>query len=189
MPAQDLAEWDISIINQTVLKPASYREMETEVVLKNGLGTRYGLGVSVRQESGRRAIEHGGEVSGFTADNMVFPDEGVAVVVLTNQDSVEASRHRPQNRAVAVQARRCQQRRTNPASVFEGCNRGRSTVRCSRTTRTVLHRTSAEDLRQQPRPARRTAGVLPNRTPGTRRHDFRMFEAHFPQKTWKSGNA
>ena len=63
----------------------------TEVVLKNGLGTRYGLGVSVRQESGRRAIEHGGEVSGFTAHNMVFPDERVAVVVLTNQDSVDAS--------------------------------------------------------------------------------------------------
>jgi D-alanyl-D-alanine carboxypeptidase len=91
MPAQDLAEWDVSMINQAVLKPASYREMETEVVLKNGLGTRYGLGVSVRQESGRRAIEHGGEVSGFTADNMVFPDERVAVVVLTNQDSVDAS--------------------------------------------------------------------------------------------------
>ena len=91
MPAQDLAEWDISMINQTLLKPASYHEMETEVVLKNGLGTRYGLGVSVRQESGRRAIEHGGEVSGFTAHNMVFPDERVAVVVLTNQDSVDAS--------------------------------------------------------------------------------------------------
>ena len=91
MPAEDLAKWDISLINQTVLKPASYQQMETEVVLKNGLGTRYGLGVSVRQESGRRAIEHGGEVSGFTADNMVFPDERVAVVVLMNQDSADAS--------------------------------------------------------------------------------------------------
>jgi CubicO group peptidase (beta-lactamase class C family) len=91
MPAEDLAKWDISLINQTLLRPASYREMETEVVLKNGLGTRYGLGVSVRQEAGRRAIEHGGEVSGFTATNMVFPDERVAVVVLTNQDSVSAS--------------------------------------------------------------------------------------------------
>jgi D-alanyl-D-alanine carboxypeptidase len=28
MPAQDLAEWDVSMINQAVLKPASYREME-----------------------------------------------------------------------------------------------------------------------------------------------------------------
>src|SRR5207253_3905264 len=63
----------------------------SEVVLKNGLGTRYGLGVMVRQELGHRAIIHGGEVSGFTAENMVFPDDRVAVVVLTNQDSIDAS--------------------------------------------------------------------------------------------------
>lgn len=91
MPAEDLAKWDVSVINQSVLQPASYSQMEKEVLLKNGLGTRYGLGVSVRQESGQRAIEHGGEVSGFTAHNMVFPDERMAVVVLVNEDSVEAS--------------------------------------------------------------------------------------------------
>jgi D-alanyl-D-alanine carboxypeptidase len=91
MPAEDLAKWDISLINQTVLTPASYRQMETGVVLKNGLGTRYGLGVDVRQELGMRAIEHGGEVSGFSAHNLVFPDARVAVVALTNQDSVDAS--------------------------------------------------------------------------------------------------
>jgi D-alanyl-D-alanine carboxypeptidase len=91
MPAEDLAKWDISMINQRVLRPASYAQMEKEVVLKNGLGTRYGLGVDVRQESGQRAIEHGGEVSGFTADNIVFPDARMAVVVLVNEDSVDAS--------------------------------------------------------------------------------------------------
>ena len=91
MPAHDLALWDISMINQSLLKPTSYRAMETEVVLKNGLGTRYGLGVDVREEFGRRAVEHGGEVSGFTAENMVFPDDRVAVVAFTNQDSIDAS--------------------------------------------------------------------------------------------------
>lgn len=91
MPAEDLAKWDISMIDQTVLKPASYAAMERETVLKNGLGTRYGLGVGVREESGQRAIAHGGEVSGFTAYNMVFPDSRTAVVVLTNEDSVGVS--------------------------------------------------------------------------------------------------
>ena len=52
MPAEDLAKWDISLINQTVLKPASYAAMERETLLSNGLGTRYGLGVDVRQELG-----------------------------------------------------------------------------------------------------------------------------------------
>src|SRR5437667_2389082 len=43
MPAQDLAIWDISLIDHKLLKPNSYREFETEVLLKNGLGTHYGL--------------------------------------------------------------------------------------------------------------------------------------------------
>lgn len=91
MPAEDLAKWDISIIDQKLLKPASYRALETEVLLQNGLGTKYGLGVDVSSEFGHRAISHGGEVSGYTAENMVFPDERVAVVVLTNQDAASAS--------------------------------------------------------------------------------------------------
>ena len=91
MPAEDLAKWDISIMNQTLLKPASYAAMERETLLKNGLGTRYGLGVFVRDEFGHRAVEHGGEVSGFTASNIVFPDDKLAIVVLANEDAVPLS--------------------------------------------------------------------------------------------------
>ncbi len=91
MPAQDLAKWDISIIDQKVLKPSSYRELGTDTLLKNGLSTRYGLGVDVSSQAGHRALSHGGEVSGFTAQNVVFPDEKVAVVVLTNQDAAGAA--------------------------------------------------------------------------------------------------
>jgi D-alanyl-D-alanine carboxypeptidase len=91
MPAEDLAKWDISIIEQRLMKPASYREMETDVLLKNGTGTRYGLGIGVQNESGHRMLEHGGEVSGFTADNAIFPDDRAAIAVLTNQDAAAAS--------------------------------------------------------------------------------------------------
>jgi D-alanyl-D-alanine carboxypeptidase len=87
MTAEDLAKWDISIINQKLLKPASYHAFETEVLLKNGLGTNYGLGVDIRSEFDHRSLSHTGEVSGFTSKNVVFPDERVAVVVLTNQDA------------------------------------------------------------------------------------------------------
>jgi D-alanyl-D-alanine carboxypeptidase len=91
MPAEDLAKWDISIMNQSLLKPSSYLAFESEVLLKNGLGTRYGLGVDVSSQFGHRALSHGGEVSGYTAENIVFPDEHVAIVVLTNQDAAEAA--------------------------------------------------------------------------------------------------
>ena len=91
MPAEELARWDISIIDRKLMKPSSYRELETETLLKNGLGTHYGLGVSVSNIAGHRALSHGGEVSGFTAQNIVFPDERVAVAVLTNQDAAGAA--------------------------------------------------------------------------------------------------
>src|SRR5205809_2576879 len=91
MQAQDLAKWDLSIIDQKLMKPASYRELATDTLLKNGIGTRYGLGVSVSSIAGHRALSHGGEVSGFTAQNIVFPDDRAAVVVLTNQDAASAS--------------------------------------------------------------------------------------------------
>jgi len=91
MTAHDLALWDASMIAQSVLKPESYQQMFTEVKLADGKGTHYGLGVEVRDLSGHREIEHGGEVSGFVSDNAVLVDDGVAIVVLTNQDAVNAA--------------------------------------------------------------------------------------------------
>jgi D-alanyl-D-alanine carboxypeptidase len=91
MTAEDLAKWDISIIDQKILKPQSYREMETDVLLANGVGTGYGLGVDVGMSSGHRFLGHGGEVSGFVSQNTVYPDDRDAVVVLTNQDAINAA--------------------------------------------------------------------------------------------------
>ncbi len=91
MTPTDLAKWNISVIEQTVLKPASYRAMETDVRLKNGVGTHYGLGIGVASANGHRQLEHSGEVSGFTAENIVLPDDGIAVTVLTNQDAASAA--------------------------------------------------------------------------------------------------
>ena len=91
MTASDLAKWDISMIDQAILKPESYREMETAELLKNGASTQYGLGVGVSLVNGRRVLAHGGEVSGFTAQNAVYPDDRAAVIVLTNMDANRAA--------------------------------------------------------------------------------------------------
>ena len=91
MTASDLAAWDISILKQSVLTPASYHTQQTEVLLKNGASTHYGLGVSVNLVGGRRQIAHGGEVSGYTARNEVYPDDGTAIVVFVNLDATGAS--------------------------------------------------------------------------------------------------
>jgi D-alanyl-D-alanine carboxypeptidase len=91
MTPGDLAKWDVSMIDQTVLRPESYREMEKEVQLANGVGSKYGLGVSLSLVDGRRLISHGGEVSGFTAENDIYPDDRAAVAVLTNIDAASAA--------------------------------------------------------------------------------------------------
>jgi D-alanyl-D-alanine carboxypeptidase len=91
MTPHDLALWDESLLSQSILSSESYKKMFTEVKLKNGEGTHYGLGVEVRDRDGHRSIEHSGEVSGFVSDNEVLIDDGTAVVVLTNQDAVGAA--------------------------------------------------------------------------------------------------
>jgi CubicO group peptidase (beta-lactamase class C family) len=85
MPASELLTWDLTFINQTVLSAASYKEMETPFVLKDGKDSGYGLGIFVKDRNGHREIEHGGEVGGYVAENIVYPDDKVAIVVLTNE--------------------------------------------------------------------------------------------------------
>ncbi len=128
MTAHDLALWDISVIDQTVLKPESYRAMESEVPTNNGIGSRYGLGVGIGMSDGRRVISHGGEVSGFTARNEVYPEDHVAIVVLTNMDATSASEQIASGIAKAIFAS------TDPATpkttqqmrkIFEELQKGR----------------------------------------------------------------
>ncbi len=92
MTASDLARWDISVIDQKVLTPESYLAQQTTVGLANGVAAGYGLGVDVGTLYGHRLISHSGEVSGFTAQNSIFPDDRMAIVVLTNLDAATAYR-------------------------------------------------------------------------------------------------
>jgi D-alanyl-D-alanine carboxypeptidase len=185
MPTEDLAKWDISIINQTVLRPASYAQMENEVVLKNGLGTRYGLGVDVRQESGQRAIEHGGEVSGFTAHNLVFPDAHIAVVVLVNEDSVEASGDIARKLAdllfrEADAGKQEDQAREIFAALLHGkINRALFTDNCNSYFTELALQDFASSLGPLGSPTEFTQTYKQDRGGMT----FRLFEVHFPKKT------
>jgi CubicO group peptidase (beta-lactamase class C family) len=91
MPAHDLALWDISMINRSLLSPESYHQMLTPVRLKDGDSTGYGLGVALKEKDGRHVIEHSGEVSGFVSENVVYPIDRAAIVVLTNEMATQAA--------------------------------------------------------------------------------------------------
>ncbi|MBS0366197.1 MAG: beta-lactamase family protein [Proteobacteria bacterium] len=90
MTASDLARWDIALMQRRLLSADSYRDLTSEVLLQNGVGTGYALGLDVSLVSGRRVLQHDGEVGGFTAQNRVYPDAGLAIVVLVNQDATGA---------------------------------------------------------------------------------------------------
>jgi D-alanyl-D-alanine carboxypeptidase len=127
MTAKDLATWDINIIRHGLLTPASYRELEREVVLNNGAGTGYALGLDVGMQGDHFMLEHSGEVSGFTAENMVFPDDSAAIVVLTNQDAAPASGAIANQIATALFAtddKLAASRTAQARAIFDGLQRG-----------------------------------------------------------------
>ena len=90
MTATDLAKWDRSLIEESLLQPASYRLLEEESQLLDGTATRYGLGLFIGHQRGHRQLSHGGEISGFTAINCVYPEDRLAFSVLTNLDATDA---------------------------------------------------------------------------------------------------
>jgi CubicO group peptidase (beta-lactamase class C family) len=93
MTAHDLALWDISVMNRSLLSPASYKAMETEAMtgMHGGKHTGYGLGVEVGTRNGHRYVAHSGEETGFVSQNVIYPDDHAAVAVLTNQDASRAA--------------------------------------------------------------------------------------------------
>jgi D-alanyl-D-alanine carboxypeptidase len=89
MQPTDLALWDLSLMNRSLLSAASYEAELQPVILKNGRVHDYGLGLDVESVHGRSRLGHSGAGSGFLADNRVWPQERSAIVVLTNNDWAE----------------------------------------------------------------------------------------------------
>ena len=91
MSAADLAKWDIARINRSLLPADDWQEQETTIKLTDGKDTGYGLGVFAAMRDGRLRIEHSGEAVGFISENVVYPNDKAAFVVLTNSWSAGAA--------------------------------------------------------------------------------------------------
>jgi CubicO group peptidase (beta-lactamase class C family) len=84
MPARDVAKWDLSEIDKSLLPPAAYAEQVKTIKLNNGRDTGYAMGLFISRPGGRLMYEHGGEIAGFVSENRIYPEEKAAIVVLTN---------------------------------------------------------------------------------------------------------
>lgn len=87
MTASDLARWNIALAEGKLLSTTSMRALTLAAPLRDGTNTRYALGLNVSQMgNGHRRWGHTGTASGFLSANTNFPDDGVAITVLTNGD-------------------------------------------------------------------------------------------------------
>jgi D-alanyl-D-alanine carboxypeptidase len=87
MPIADLMHWDTVVLKRELLKPTSWQTMQAEVALPDGIGSGYGMGFFLQAKGNRRVIQHSGELNGFTSLNMLYPETGTAVAVLTNAET------------------------------------------------------------------------------------------------------
>jgi D-alanyl-D-alanine carboxypeptidase len=83
----DLALWDGAITQGKLLRPESWRRMTTAYQLANGRSSGYGYGFFVKKVAGQNAIEHGGDINGFSADAIQIPAARLYVAILTNCDA------------------------------------------------------------------------------------------------------
>ncbi len=84
LTAEDVAKWDISILRKSLMKPDSYATQVTTIKLNNGKDTGYAMGLFVSKPNGHTMVEHDGEGAGYLSENRLYPDDGLAIVVLTN---------------------------------------------------------------------------------------------------------
>jgi CubicO group peptidase (beta-lactamase class C family) len=87
----DLAKWNAALDGDTLLNAATKEQMWTPAELNGGKPTKYGFGWFVDTLDGHKNIGHSGSTSGFSATIQRFPDDKLAIIILTNTDETIAT--------------------------------------------------------------------------------------------------
>jgi CubicO group peptidase (beta-lactamase class C family) len=83
----DLETWNNAIDRGTLLSAASREMMHTSFKLADGTDTRYGFGLFMQPlPGGKHVVLHGGDTTGFGTQDARFVEDGIDVIVLTNQE-------------------------------------------------------------------------------------------------------
>ncbi len=82
----DLAKWNAALDGERLLTAATKEQMWTPMKLNDGKPTKYGFGWFLATVEGHKNIGHGGSTSGFSASIQRFPDDRLAVIMLSNTD-------------------------------------------------------------------------------------------------------
>jgi CubicO group peptidase (beta-lactamase class C family) len=80
----DLLKYARGIIGRKLLLEATWRQMFTPMVLRNGLLTGYGMGWRVEPWNGHFAVDHGGSQPETRTHLLIFPKENFALAIACN---------------------------------------------------------------------------------------------------------
>ena len=88
---RDILLWQQNFADMKVGTPALLAEMQTPAVLTSGNRSPYGFGLAIGEYHGLRTIEHGGGDRGIATNARRYPDQGLAIAVLCNLDTIPAA--------------------------------------------------------------------------------------------------
>jgi CubicO group peptidase (beta-lactamase class C family) len=79
-----MTRWVQALVAGRIVSPATFEQATTPVTLDDGRRGSYGFGFMLVPFRGLREVAHGGDISGFSTYFAIYPDERLAVVVLSN---------------------------------------------------------------------------------------------------------
>jgi CubicO group peptidase (beta-lactamase class C family) len=82
--AEDMTRWVKALLTGRIVSSAMLAKATTPVRLTDGREGAYGYGFMLVPFRGLREVGHGGDVSGFNTYVAIYPDERLAVIVLSN---------------------------------------------------------------------------------------------------------
>jgi D-alanyl-D-alanine carboxypeptidase len=88
--ASDLLRWTAALAAGKVVADTSFRQMISPPQLARPVAMKYGFGLVADAFKGHRQIWHNGGIPGFVSELHDFPDDGIAIAVLSNSDGDEA---------------------------------------------------------------------------------------------------
>lgn len=86
--ADDMARFEVAVLNDKLIKPATRDLMWTPVKPAEGKPNGYALGWGTFTEDGIRYVGHSGGQQGTSTDFLIAPERRAGVVVLTNMEEI-----------------------------------------------------------------------------------------------------
>ncbi|MXV53075.1 serine hydrolase [Pedobacter sp. HMF7647] len=89
---EDLLKWFNGLLSYKILKKETLEKAFTPFTLKDGSVISYGYGWSIMTLGNIKSIEHAGNMSGFTTNEIYYPQQGVFIAALFNCENAAKDR-------------------------------------------------------------------------------------------------